>query len=179
VHERLPGGRHAGALEPLAELGARERPVGRERPLDRLDAALGRALADALLAQPARAAGELARRREGMEPGVVLGADEMEGAAVQPVDDERAVVVERAVDVGRRQAARAGANRQPEAARVLRLDCQQPLSDRDRVARRLAGEQLGGEPRPVRPSGATRRSAPRCGRAPWRPRPRGPSAARS
>ena len=40
---------------------------------------------------------------------------------------------------------RARPDRQPEAARVLALDREQPLGHGDRVARRLAREQLRGE----------------------------------
>ena len=42
VDERLPARRHVGGVEPLAQLRPRQRPLVGERPLDDLDAALGR-----------------------------------------------------------------------------------------------------------------------------------------
>jgi hypothetical protein len=41
---------------------------------------------------------------------------------------------------------------QPRAARILPLDREQPLGDRDRIARRRAGEELGGEARGEHPA---------------------------
>ena len=145
VHERLALGADAFLVQALAQLPARERPFRGERALDDLDPALGRIGRDAFLGEAPRAAGEKLRRRQGVEPRVVLGADEVKRAAVEPADDERAVV-ECAVDVGEVQPGCSGADREPGAAQVLCLNSEQPLGDRDRVAGRLAGQQLGREP---------------------------------
>src|SRR5207249_10627251 len=51
-----------------------------------------------------------------------------------------------AIDVGGRQADRPRADREPRAARVLRLDREQPLRHRDRIARRSTSEKLRPEP---------------------------------
>ena len=76
-----------------------------------------------------------------VEPGIVLAPDEMEGAAVEPGDDERAIV-ERPLDAGRRESRRSRPEREPEPARILRLHREQPLGDGNRVSRRRPGEEL-------------------------------------
>ncbi len=69
----------------------------------------------------------------------------MQRPAVQPVDHERAVDRERAVEVAGREPGRACADGEPGAAQVLCLHREQPLGHRDRVPRRRAGEELGDE----------------------------------
>ena len=131
-----PCGRDAGRVEPLAQLRAGQRALLGERPLDRLDAALGLRRRDPLLGQPPGVAGEQRRRRQRLQPGVVLAADQVQGAAVEPGDQQRALLAQRPVDVGGAEALGAGADREPRAARVLALDGEQPLGDgeRDRAA---------------------------------------------
>ena len=77
---------------------------------------------------------------------IVLAAHEVQRAAVQPRDQERPLVGERAVDVRGREALCPRPHRQPRPARILPLDREQPLGNRHRVARGLAGEQLRREP---------------------------------
>ncbi len=146
VHERLPPRRDAGPVEPLAELEPRERPVGREAPLDRRDGTVGGPRRDLLQREPPRDRGAERRRRQRLEPRVVLAADEVERAAVQPREHERALVGQLAVDVRGREPGAARTDREPRAARVLRLDGEQPLHDRERVPRRRPGEKLRREP---------------------------------
>jgi hypothetical protein len=134
------------ALADEGPRGAAERALVGERAGQRRDAALGRAGRDAFLGEPARVRGARRRRGQRVEPAEVVAADEVERAAVQPGDDERALAGQRAVDVGGCEPARARADREPRAARVLSLDGEQPLGDRDGIARRLAREQLGGQP---------------------------------
>jgi hypothetical protein len=81
-----------------------------------------------------------------MQPPVVLGADQMQRAPVQPRDQHGAVIGQRAVDIGSGQPGRAGPDRQPRAARVLALHGQQPAYHCDDGGGRLPRQQLGGEP---------------------------------
>ena len=83
-----------------------------------------------------------------MQPPVVLAAHEVQRAAVEPADDERALAGERAVDIAHREAVRTGADGEPRAAQVLRLHREQPIRDRHRVGASLVGEQLAGESGP-------------------------------
>jgi len=77
-----------------------------------------------------------------LEPGVILAADEVEGAAVEPGDEERAVERERALDVGGREAARPGAKSEPGDARILALNREEALGDCLRISGRRTGEEL-------------------------------------
>ena len=119
-----------------------ERALLGERPLDRLDAAVGLRRRDPLLGEPAGVAGEQRRRRQRLQPGVVLAADQVQGAAVEPGDQQRALLAQRPVDVGRGEALGAGANREPRSARVLPLHGEQPLGDGDGIGQRRAGQSL-------------------------------------
>ena len=122
-----------------------ERPLLGQRALDDRPPRSARGGDDALLRQPPRVAGEQRRRRQRVQPRVVLAAHEVQRPAVEPRDDERAVLGQRAVDVGGRQPGGPRADRQPRAARVLRLHGEQPLGDGDRSRRGRPGEQLRGE----------------------------------
>jgi hypothetical protein len=83
-----------------------------------------------------------ARRGQGLQQRIVLAADQVQGAAVEPGDQQRAVLAQRPVDVRRGQARGAGADRQAGAARVLPLHREQALGDGNRIPSRLAGEAL-------------------------------------
>jgi hypothetical protein len=58
----------------------------------------------------------------------------MQGAAVEPGDQERAILGQRAVDINRGQAFCPRANSEANPPRVLALDCQEAVGDRDRIA---------------------------------------------
>jgi hypothetical protein len=77
-----------------------------------------------------------------MQPGVVLAADEMQGAAVEPGDQQRALLAEGAVDVGGREALGAGADGEPGAAGVLPLDGKEALGDSGGIGQGRAGKAL-------------------------------------
>ena len=77
-----------------------------------------------------------------MKPEVVLAADEMERAAVEPGDDQRAIVTEGTVDVGCVQPPRARPHSQAKTTLILSLHRQQPFRDGVRVTRRRTREQL-------------------------------------
>jgi hypothetical protein len=145
VDECLAGDRDLRPLQSPPQLGAVERTVGGQRPLDRLHRPLGRRLGDALLAQPPRATGEQGRRGQRVQQRVVLGPDQMQGAAVEPGDQQRALLAQFAIDVGRGEAGGASADRQPGPARILPLHRQQTLGDVDRPLQRGARKRLGGE----------------------------------
>src|SRR5262249_54253652 len=102
--------------------------------------------ASGLLETP-RVAGEERRRRERVQPPVVLGADEVQRAAVQPADHERPLVGQRVVEAGERRPGRPCAYRKAGAAEILRLDGEQPPGDRDAVCRLVGAEELSLEPR--------------------------------
>ena len=188
VHERLAIGRHVRRTDPLAQLHPCQRTVGLERPLDHGNAALGRGLRDTLLRQPPGVAGEERRRRQRLQPRIVLTADEMQRAAVQCRDQQRAVLGQRPVDIGGGQADRPRPDRQPRPARILRLDREQALRHSDRIACRGTRQELSGQPfgdhrrgtfhlglRDAPPSRPSTRPADRrgaCARAPSRARGR-------
>ena len=94
-----------------------------------LGAPLDLGLADAVLAESPMTVREPARGGEGLKPGIVLAADEVERAAAEPGDDERAVLGEGAVDVGGGQAGGASADGEAKPARILPLYGEQPLGD--------------------------------------------------
>ena len=60
----------------------------------------------------------------------------MERSAVEPGDQQGAVLAEGAVDVCGGQALGSSPNREPGPTRVLALDREQALGDRDRVRQR-------------------------------------------
>src|SRR5665811_271843 len=83
---------------------------------------------NSLLSKASGVARDQLRRRELLQPPVVLGPYEVEGAAVQPGDDQRAVV-ELAVHVGRRESGGTAPDGESRCAQVLRLDRQEPVDD--------------------------------------------------
>jgi hypothetical protein len=50
------------------------------------------------------------------------------------------------IDVAGGQPGAAAADREPESAGILTLDCEQPAGHRHRIARAGAGNELSGEP---------------------------------
>ena len=60
------------------------------------------------------------------------------------VRNPSALECHRAIDIRRRQPGGARADGEPSPAPVLGLDGQEALGDRDRIARRRAGQQLRG-----------------------------------
>jgi len=77
-----------------------------------------------------------------MEPAIVLGADKLQGAAVQPGDQQRALLGQAAVDGRRPEAAGPRPYGKPRAAGVLPLDGEQPPGDGDGIGQRRAAEGL-------------------------------------
>ncbi len=146
VHQGLPGRADPGRIQPVAELAAGERAVGGQRCLDHRHGPLGVSRPDLFLGQPAGAARAQLRGGERVQPPVVLGADQVQRAPVQPGDDQGPVRGQRAVDVGGGQPARPGADGQPQAARILSLDGKQPPDHVRSGPGGLAGQQLGFEP---------------------------------
>ena len=96
--------------------------------------------------QPARIPDEERRRCKRLQQPVILAADEVERAAVQPRDQQGALNRERPVHILGRQAAGACADRQTRPARILSLDGQDAPCHLDGIERRSPGEELGGEP---------------------------------
>ncbi len=144
VDQRLPGHRDAGPRDRLAQLRPGPRPV-LQRAHHGGDPALGGVRRDALLPQPALAGAAQLRRRQGVQPGVVLGPHQVQRAAAEPVDDELAPL-QGGVDVGDGQPGRARTDRQPGAAQVLRLHRQHPLDDGADAGGRRAAQQLRLQP---------------------------------
>jgi hypothetical protein len=81
-----------------------------------------------------------------MEPRVVLGADEVESATVEPRDNEGAVAAQRLVDVGRLEACRTAPNAEAGSPPVLGLYGEKPLYDTLDGSPRCAGEHLRRQP---------------------------------
>ena len=96
-------------------------PSSVQRGGDHFDAAVGLCLAHAFLGEAGPVPGVELRRRERVEPPVVVGAHEVQRAAVQPGDDE-GTVSQRVVDVSCGEARGSGAHAESEPPRVLRLD---------------------------------------------------------
>jgi hypothetical protein len=82
VDRHLTVGPHARRGDPLADLGAGERALVGERVHDGAHPAVRLLRAHPLLRQPAHDPGELLRRRQRVQPRVVLAADEVQRAAV-------------------------------------------------------------------------------------------------
>ncbi len=130
----------------MAELAAAERTVLGERPRDQPHGPVTSGRADAELREPPGARGKARRGRQRVQPGVVLAGDQVQRAAVQPRDHERAIDGQRTIDVGRAEPAGPGANGEPEAPRVLSLYRQQRAGGLERTGGPRGGEQLGLQP---------------------------------
>ncbi len=173
VDERLPLRRHSDSLHPVAELVARQRALGGQRAFDCGNAALRRARRHAELCQSAGVASEQGRRRQRMQPPVVLPANQVQRAAVEPADDDRTLVGQLAVEVGGREPARACANGEPGAPEILGLHGQEALADPDDVAGAFPSEKLRRESpleNRVFHAAATRPASRPSGRRSQRPR---------
>ena len=98
---------------------------------------------DAELLEPAPRPRLAVRSGQREQPTVVLPRHEVQRAAQQPGDHERAVG-QRGVDGRRVEAPAAGAQREPGGAEVLRLDGEQVAHDLRRAARRPVQPLRGG-----------------------------------
>lgn len=147
MNERLSRGRHAHRLNAIAQLVARQRALLAQCALDRSDSTLRCARRHSGLRQTASVAGEQRRRRQRMQPPIVLAADELQRATVEPANHQRPLVAQSAIDIGRRQPTRARPDGETRAAQILRLHHQQPIADCDRVRGPLLTQKLGSEPR--------------------------------
>ena len=131
-----PSVRHPGRVEPLAQLRPGQRPLlGQRRARSSPPRARPpRGMTPSCAQAPARCEVSSGGVVSACSQRVVLAADQVQGAAVEPGDQQRAVLAQRPVDVGRGEAGGAGADRQPGAARVLPLHGEQALGDGARVA---------------------------------------------
>ncbi len=150
VDQCLARGRDAGRVQHGPQLGAGARPVSLHLRGDRLHAEVSLTLAHALLRQPASVGNHMLRGDQRMQPPVVLRAHQMQGAPVEPGDEQRPPIAERRIEVGRREPECARTNAEPGAAGILCLNGQQPLDDRlrgrcPRTAELLAPQALGGQ----------------------------------
>ncbi len=130
------------SADPDLVAGART-AVG-EQSVDDLHPALGLRRRDALLLEPAPVRGRELRKRQRLQPTEVGPVDEMQRAAVEPGDDQGALV-EQPVDVGGGPARRPDPDRETGAAQVLGLDREQMPRRLDRAGGGRAGQQLGAE----------------------------------
>ena len=129
----------------LAELLARERAILGQGAGDRAHTRLGLGLRDALLAEPARVGAHQPRRHQGMEPVVVLAANQVQRPAVQPADHQRALVRQGAVDLGGAGSGAARPHGHPHTSLVLALEGEDALRDTLRVCGALSCEHLRGQ----------------------------------
>ncbi len=164
VHEPLAGVGDARRVEARAQLGSRLRSAG-EGVDDDLHAACGSSRAHAFLAEPTAVPGRELWGGEGMEPPVVLGTHQVEGAPQGPRHDQLPVV-ERGVDVARTRRGAARPQREPEAAVVLGLDREEMSHRVDGGVRGAAREQFRAE------SGAAEERLAAHRQVPSAPRPR-------
>ncbi len=82
-----------------------------------------------------------------MQPWVVLAANELQGATVQPGDQKRALAgIEVPIDICGCQPLRSRPDGESRAARILALDGEKPLGDGQSVRQRDAAETLRREP---------------------------------
>jgi hypothetical protein len=136
----------AGALEALPQRRAGLRPVLADRAIYQVKGAVRRAGVHAGLGQAGGVGRQQRRRGQGLKQRVVLGAHEVQRAAVERGDHERTLFGELAIDVGGGDPASAGPDRQPRRPRILRLDGEQPFRDLQRVSGRPACDNLSREP---------------------------------
>ena len=146
VDQGLAGGGHPGRVEVPAELPTAQGPFRPEGGHHRVDTPLGLHRVDAGLGQPAGVVGVEGRGGEGVQPPVVLGPDQVEGAPVEGGDHQRAVHGQGPVDIGRGHAVGAAADGQAEAPGVLGLDGQEPTDRLDGIGGRGARQKLGPAP---------------------------------
>ena len=130
--------------------GAGQRPLVGERLRDRLDPPLGLGLPHPGLPQPRPAGGPERRRRQRLQQRIVLAADQVQRAAVDPGDDQPPLG-ERPVDVRRR---RAPSLRARTASRAPRGSCPWIASSRSATA---TGSRAGRVAAPERSSRARSR----------------------
>ena len=94
VRERLARGREPLPLQPLAQLSARQGALVRQRPLDPRQRPLAHLGRDPFDAEPAGALVDQRRSRHRVQPGVVLAAHQLQRAAVEPGDQQRALLAQ-------------------------------------------------------------------------------------
>ena len=145
VDQRLSGDGHVGRRHDLAQLCAGHRPFSGERSLDGGDTSIGLSGRNPLLCKASGVAGGQLWRGEPLEPPVVLRADEVQGAPVQP-GHHQSPLLELSVHVGRGEPDRAGPDREPRGAQILRLHRQQPVDDLDDTVGRRPNQELGCQP---------------------------------
>jgi hypothetical protein len=146
VHECLTRVAHPHPFDGLSQLRSCPGTVFDERPLDRRHRPVGASRVDTLLLEPSHAGPQHLRSRQRMQPGIVLGTDEVQGASSQP-RDEQLTAGQAPVDIRRRNFRPAAcADRQPEAAAVLRLDREQIPNRSDRIGDRSGSKPLRRKP---------------------------------
>ena len=162
VDHRLALDPDPGRGDALAQLGPGQRPVALERALDRGHRALGVRRRHALLIEPPGVGAHHGRCGERVQPPVVVGVDEVQGAAVEPRHHQRPLVAHGVVDVGGAQcrgtarARPAGLRAGPEpvrraAARTTSADRAQPAYRRAaaRAVARRGHRRVGGVRHPA------------------------------
>ena len=111
------------ASQPIQELVTRQRAGVREDPSDRSDASGFESVVKAELSVPGGARPDKDRAQQLEQPPQVLCGNDVQRAAHQPGPDDRALLVQRPVEVSHLDAAASRANPQPGGAQHL---CLQP-----------------------------------------------------
>ena len=119
VHDGLTAHGYPGGRKRVPQRRPRPRPLRQHGPYH-LDAAIGLRLVHAFLPEPGAVAGRQLRRREGVQPPEVLGAHQVQRAAVEPAHHQLALV-QRQVDVRRSQPCGARPDPKPGSDQVLPL----------------------------------------------------------
>ena len=120
----------------------REWAVCFEGTPDHLDATIPGFDRDALLRQPPLVASDNRRSGQRVQPRIVVAPDQVEGAAVDPGENQRAIHRERPLDVGNRESGGSRADGEPEPPLILSLNGQETLDDGEGVPGRGSSQQL-------------------------------------
>ena len=122
VNECLSLRTDASGRDPFSQSVTVERALVGQRPLHHSDTALGCIPRYSLLGEPPGVRRLEPRRRQRLEPGIVVATDKVQGSAVQPSDKQRAGVRQLRVHVRGGQARAPRTDGEARAAFILGLD---------------------------------------------------------
>jgi len=145
VNQSLSLRRNAGGLEPLAQLLPCQRSLLGQGFLDRRHGALAELGCDSLLAQAAAAGAEQRWGSQQLQPGIVLAVHKVQRAAVEPGDQQRALLAQGPVEIGDAEALGARSHCEARSAGVLSLHGEQPPGDGGGIALRRSSQALAYE----------------------------------
>lgn len=146
MNESLPLRKDSSRRDPRPQSIAVEEALLGQRPTNRNNAPFRRIRRHPLVSEAPRVRRLQPRCGQRLQNGIVLAADEVQGPSVEPSDYKRAGLRQRLVYVCHRQTDASRTDRETRTTSILRLDRQQSLDNRDRIAQPRAGQQLPCEP---------------------------------